>query len=182
MADIDLGPLAHLVGTWNGDKGSDLSPEPDGEEVTPYYETIVVEVVGDVTNAEEQVLLSVRYHQVVRKKANDEVFHDEIGYWQWDAETGVVAQSLAIPRAVAVLAGGTAVQNENGVEFSVAAADGDKDWGIVQSPFMRDKARTVSFTHTVSVSGNSMSYEQTINLEIYGKSFAHTDANTLTRE
>ena len=55
-SDIDYGPLAALIGTWQGDKGMDVSPEPDGIEENPYYETIVFEAAGDVTNAEAQTL------------------------------------------------------------------------------------------------------------------------------
>ena len=29
---IDYGPLAGLIGTWKGDKGMDVSPEPEGTE------------------------------------------------------------------------------------------------------------------------------------------------------
>ena len=106
---IDYGPLACLVGVWKGDAGTDVSPEPDGDEVNPYYETLVFEAAGDVTNAEEQTLAIVRYHQVVTRKSNDEVFHDQIGYWTWDSASGTIAQSVNIPRVVAVLAGGTFV-------------------------------------------------------------------------
>ena len=58
---INYGPLAALVGTWEGDKGIDRAPEPEGEERNPYYETIVFEAAGDVTNAEQQILSVVRY-------------------------------------------------------------------------------------------------------------------------
>ena len=83
--DIDYGPLAGLIGTWEGDKGLDVAPEPDGTEESPYYETIIFEPIGDVTNAEDQVLTVLRYLQIVRRKSNDEVFHDQTGYWTWDA-------------------------------------------------------------------------------------------------
>ena len=69
---VDYGPLAGLVGTWKGDKGMDISPEPDGTEENPYYETIEFDAAGDVTNAESQTLAIVRYHQVVKRKSNDE--------------------------------------------------------------------------------------------------------------
>ena len=53
---IDYGPLAALVGTWEGDKGTDIAPEPDGTEENPYYETITFYPAGDVENAETQTL------------------------------------------------------------------------------------------------------------------------------
>jgi len=180
--EIDYGPLTPLIGTWKGDRGTDVAPEPDGSESTPYYETITIEAAGDVTNAEKQTLSILRYHQVVSKKKNDEVFHDQIGYWTWDPATGVISQSLTIPRSVCVLAGGEATESGSNVEINVAAKEGSNDWGIVQSPFMRDNAKTVAFKHTVKVSGNTMEYSETTSLEIYGKSFEHTDGNTLTKE
>jgi hypothetical protein len=81
-----------------------------------------------------------------------------------------------------VLAGGKATVSADRVEIKVAAKEGDADWGIVQSPFLRDNARTIGFEHCVQVTGNIMTYKETTFLDIYGgKSFNHTDGNTLTR-
>ena len=82
-----------MIGGWSGEKGLDVSPEPEGTEENPYYETIRFEAAGEVENAESQILAIVRYHQVVRRKSNNEVFHDQIGYWTWDSRERVVAQS-----------------------------------------------------------------------------------------
>ncbi len=182
---VDFGPLAGLTGTWKGDKGLDVAPEPDGSEESPYYETIVFEAVGDVENAESQVLTTVRYLQIVRRKSNDEVFHDQTGYWMWDAGAGTITQSLTIPRAVCVLAGGEhsgAVDPEQGVSLKVRARLGDPDCGLVQSPFMRDNASTLEFTHELTVEADRLSYSETTLLEIYGRTFEHTDRNELTRQ
>jgi hypothetical protein len=179
---VDYGPLTGLIGTWKGDKGMDVSPEPDGVEENPFYETIEFEAAGNVTNAESQSLAIVRYHQVVTRKSNDEVFHDEIGYWLWDAENQVVMHSLAIPRGVTLVAGGsyTGDANASPVELEVRAADGE-EWGISQSPFMRDNARTLEFRHRVVLAGDTLNYHETTVLEIYGKRFDHTDASELIR-
>jgi len=179
--DIDYGPLRGLIATWNGDAGMDISPEPEGREENPYFETILFEAAGDVTNAESQTLSIVRYHQVVKRKANNEVFHDEIGYWLWDSATEVVMHSLAIPRAVCVLAGGKATVEGAMTRLEVTAKLGDPDWNILQSPFMRDNARTVEFRHAIEVSDDRLSYAETTVLDIYGKTFEHTDENILKR-
>ena len=56
MSDrIDYGPLEALIGTWEGDRGVDISPEPDGTEENPYYETLSFTAIGDVENAESQL-------------------------------------------------------------------------------------------------------------------------------
>jgi len=180
--EVDYGPLAGLIGTWQGDKGLDVAPDPDGDEQNPYYETIVFEGAGEVKNAEEQVLAAVRYHQSVRRKSDREVFHDQCGYWMWDAAAGVVMHSLAIPRAVCVLAGGEHDgESSSRVHVEVAAWLGDPRWGIVQSPFMTEKARTVEFRNELAIEGDRLSYAETTKVEIYGRTFEHTDRNELVR-
>jgi hypothetical protein len=180
---VEYGPLAVLFGVWRGDSGMDIAPVPDDDEHNPYYETITFEAAGDVTNAEEQVLSIVRYHQQVSRKSNDEVFHDQIGYWLWDPATDTVIQTLTIPRAVTLLAGGVARNEGEETVLEVSATAGDAQWGILQAPFMQAKATTTGYSHCMKVSGNSMRYSQTTVLEIYGKhDYQHTDENSLTRQ
>lgn len=182
MNDNNYGPLAKLIGVWTGDKGTDVAPTPDNSETTPYSETIVFDAIGDVTNAKKQHLWVVRYHQVVKRKSDGEVFHDQIGYWTWDAFQEEVTQSLAIPRAVCCLAGGTANTDANGaVHVEVSAKAGDPHWGIVQTPFMDSNAKTTSYTHQFTLDGDTLTYQETTMLDIYGEPFDHTDGNTLTR-
>ena len=182
IGGVEYGPLAVLIGEWRGDKGVDLAPEPDGEERSSFYEKICYEACGGVDIAQQQTLAILRYHQVVSRKSNDEVFHNESGYWSYDAKTGVVMQSLAIPRGFALLAGGRAERKANGESvFTVEAIAGDKDWGIVESPFLRDNAHTKRFTHTIEVNGNDMSYRETTCLKIYGRSYDRIDVNRLSR-
>ena len=125
--------------------------------------------------------MGLRYHQSVSRKSNNLVFHDQTGYWIWDAATGTVVESLMIPRAVGVLAGGRWKAGTGPVVLEVAAALDDPDWGIVQSPFMRENARTVAFRHRVVVDGHTLTYDETTVVDIYGTRFQHTDTNTLTR-
>lgn len=181
-SEVDYGPLTGLIGTWKGERGLDVAPEPDGIERNPFYEIITFEAAGDVDNAEEQELAIVRYHQQVFRISNDEHFHDQVGYWTWDPATGSISNSFVIPRRVAVMAGGEVLSNDNGViVLKVDAADGDKDWGVSQSPFMRDKARTVSFTQTLTIDGDNLSYKETTVLDIYGRVFDHMDSSRLVR-
>ena len=102
----------------------------------------------------------------------------------WDAETQTVMRSLAVPRAVCVLAGGKVSgsgASDQAVILEVTARHDDPDWGIIQSPFMRDQARTVEFRHKIQVDDDRLSYAQTTVVEIYGKTFDHTDENELSR-
>ncbi len=179
----DYGPLNHLFGTWEGDKGEDFAPEPDEDATSPYYETITFERAGDVDNADEQVLAIVRYHISVRRKKNDETFHDQVGYWLWDKENQTIMHSFTIPRGLCVLAGGkfdAKKVNNSRITLNVAAKLGE-EWGFVQSPFMRDNAKTLEFTQKMIVTKDMLSYTQTTVLDIYGRIFNHTDFNTLRK-
>jgi hypothetical protein len=178
---IEYGPLACLVGEWRGDSGEDIAPEPEGEENNPYFETIQFEACGDVTNGEEQRLAIVRYHQVVTRQSNGKVFHNESGYYTWEDTNQAVVQSFVIPRGVAVVAGGTGDLNEDGAVINVRASIDDDDYTITQAPYMRDNASTQSFTHRIEVNGDTLKYEETTVVDIYGRVFNHTDKNGLVR-
>ncbi len=179
---VDYGPLGGLIGRWFGERGVDVAPEPDGAEENPYYETIVITPAGTVTNAESQTLAVLHYHQVVSRRSNDRVFHNQTGYWMWDAASGEVTQSLAIPRAVCALATGSSRRDGDSTVLSVAARAEDAGWAIAQSPFMLDNARTVAYQLELHVHGDTLNYRQTTVLDIYGSTFEHTDQNALRRE
>ncbi len=184
MTAIDYGPLNALIGKWQGDKGTDIAPEPDGTENNPYYETIVFSAIGDVCNAESQTLAVLHYRQIVRRHSDDKVFHDETGYWHWDAERQLVMQSLTIPRGTSLIAGGNyqdQTDAQGRVAIHVEAAEDNPDWTISQAPFMRDNARTYAFSHDLFVDAEHLSYQQSIHLDIYGKTFEHSDKNSLQR-
>lgn len=182
MPDIDYGPLQQLIGTWKGGGGLDVAPEPDGEERNPYYETIVFEAAGNVTNAESQDLAFVHYRELVQRESNDEVFHDQTGYWIWDKDAGLVMHSFVIPRAVAVIAGGRFEDSPDAsgpVVLNVRAAVDDADWQIIQSPFMARKAKTLEFKQTITIDNGTLAYSETTVVDIYGKIVEHTDDNEL---
>ncbi|WP_019615559.1 heme-binding beta-barrel domain-containing protein [Psychromonas ossibalaenae] len=178
--EINYGPLAGLIGVWSGNKGTDLAPEPDGTETNEYYETITFTEAGDVSNAEEQVISAVHYMQKVQRISNDKVIHQETGYWMWEQDSNRVMHSLTIPRGMAVLAGGSFKEQEN-ITFDVQASIDSKDWQLIQSPFMREKAKLQQYVQQVILEKNSLSYRQTMVLDIYGRVFDHTDQNTLQR-
>ena len=178
---VDYGPLVILIGEWFGDKGMDVAPEADGPDNNPFYETIIFEAAGDVDNADSQELAIVRYHQVVSRKRNDKEFHNESGYLTWDADAQQVMQTFTIPRGVAVIAGGTATLDGSTTIIQVDAAADSPDWPICEAPFMRDNARTLSFTHRLEVQGDELYYHETTMVDIYGGPFEHTDTNRLQR-
>jgi len=177
-------PLIGLLGTWEGDKGIDLAPKPEEDENNPYYETLTIEPLDiEIENAEIQELTAVKYTQVVREIANNKISHSETGYWIWDQNEDTIMCAFAIPRGVSVLAGGNFENTSNNeIAFNVSTISENDDWGIVQSPFMKKKAKTVSFTRNMTLSENTLSYTQETKLDIYGKKFDHIDTNILTKK
>ncbi len=118
---------------------------------------------------------------MVRKQSNGHIFHDQIGHWIFEPSTGLIMHSLTIPRGVCLLAGGKLVQNADETIFEVEAKAGSDTFGILQSPFMLEKAKTKAFQIWLSVKGNKLSYKETTSLSIYGKDFEHIDESVLKR-
>ncbi|HIP76725.1 MAG TPA: DUF1794 domain-containing protein, partial [Psychromonas hadalis] len=141
IKDVNYGPLTGLIGTWVGDKGKDVSPEPDGTETNLYNETIIFKGAFDLDNAEEQHLSAVHYEQQVHRIADNKVIHQQTGYWLWEVDTNKVINSLTIPRGMSVLAGGEFSESESGeIKFEVSAKE-EGNWKIIQTPFMHNKAK-----------------------------------------
>ena len=89
----NLGPLAPLAGTWEGDKGDDTAPDDDPKEteINKYRERLVFDPFGPVNN-HAQVLYGLRYSTTAWRLEEESPFHEELGYWLWDpAEKQVTA-------------------------------------------------------------------------------------------
>lgn len=179
---VDYGPLAQLLGKWVGTKGLDNAPDADANpDKTAFTDEINFTVAGPAENAEEQELVAIKYHHVVRKIENGLIFHDQIGHWIYEPSTNNIMHSLSIPRGVCLLAGGKYKEsNEEGL-FNVEAKQGSNTFGIVQSPFMIDKAKTTAFRMALSVKNNELKYREIMSLEIYEKKFEHSDESILHR-
>ncbi len=179
---VDYGPLAQLIGKWIGYRGLDIAPDNEAnEDKTAYVDEMVFTPSGPAENAEEQNLVSVRYHHLVRKRQNHHIFHDQIGHWIYNPSNKEIMHSLSIPRGVCLLAGGTYELNNEETIFTVNSSENSPTYGIVQSPFMLEKAQTKAFNMRMSITPNELSYRQVTSLHIYEKDFEHIDASTLTR-
>ncbi len=178
---VDYGPLAGLVGTWYGDKGVDIAPEPNDTERNPYYETIVFTQAGDVDNAESERLVILHYHQIVTRKSTDLVFHNQTGYWMWNPATNEILHTLTIPRAVCVVASGGYQQSEDDGIVIEVSTEGDFP-AVAESAFMHKHATTKSFAMRLQQVNGGLIYRMTTMLDIYGREFEHTDMNRLQRK
>ena len=179
---VDYGPLAKLVGQWIGVRGTDTSPDANAEpDINAFIDELSFEPDGPAENAEEQQLVSLRYRHVVRKQKNGKIFHNQVGHWILEPTTGKVMHSLSIPRGVCLLAGGQLTTKGNEIGIEVSASKGDEAFGIVQSPFMNQKAETKAFWLELRACGDELYYREVMSLHIYGKDFEHTDESRLQR-
>ena len=178
----NLGPLAQLAGVWEGEKGDDTAPSDDrGTEKNLFRERIVFEPMGPVDNHEQQ-LYGLRYSLTAWRLGEDDPFHEERGYWLWDAKEKQVLRCFIVPRGVSVIAGGTV---EPGAQsFELSADVGSETYGICSNQFLDREFKTVRFELKVTVhDSDSFSYEQDTQLKIKGQDnvFHHIDKNTLSR-
>ena len=177
----NLGPLTRLAGIWEGRKGVDLNPKADGPEQRTYFERIELQPIDPQTNG-PQLLYGLRYHVHVMTPGEAGTFHDQFGYWRWEPASGLVMQSLTIPRGQAVLAAGRA--SPDGASIKVSARRGDTEYGIVSTAFLERAFRTESYDLEVTFNADgSWSYVSDTMLAVQGQDglFRHRDRNTLTK-
>src|SRR5882724_5564971 len=103
----NLGPLTGLAGIWQGTRGLDVNPKPEGPRKQAFIETIELEPIDPQANG-PQLYYGLRYHAHIVKPGEVETYHDQVGYWLWEPATGTVIQTLAIPRGQTALAIGRA--------------------------------------------------------------------------
>jgi len=177
----NLGPLAAFAGVWEGDKGKDESPDDDRVSIehNAFRERIVLDPIGLVEN-HEQSLYGLRYAKTAWRIGVEDSFHEEVGYWLWDARAKQVMLTFIVPRGVTVLAGGTVEPDATSMKLS--AEVGSEVFGICSGPFLDEEFKTVRYDIELRVNEDgSIWYAQNTQLQIKGQSepFAHTDQNTL---
>jgi len=178
----EWGPLAGLIGTWEGAEGLDVSfHNVEGTIVeTPFRESLTMKPFGPVENG-RQVLYGLDYRTAIWRYEEENPFHTEVGYWLWDAGLGTVMRGFVIPRGQVVLAGGQAAAEDR--SFTMSADLGSAVWGICSNPFLDQAAKTVRYEVTVTVGDDgTFGYDETTVLE-HGRAgtYNHTDRNVLRR-
>ena len=183
--DVDtlanLGPLTGMAGIWEGTRGVDVNPKPEGPRTQGYVERIELQPIDPQANG-PQLLYGLRYHAHVTKPGEVETYHDQVGYWLWEPATGTVTHTLTIPRAQVALAVGHAAADAR--SFEVAARRGSTENGICSGRFLEEAFTTVEFRIKVTINPDgTWSYEEDTVLRVRGREepFHHTDRNTLRR-
>ena len=177
----NLGPLTRLAGTWEGKKGVDLNPKAEGPERRVYLERIEMQPIDPQANG-PQLFYGLRYHVHINTPEEDITFHDQVGYWLWEPATGLILQTLAIPRGQVLLAGGGA--SADGSSLNVSARRGSTEYGIASTAFLEYAFRTDVYDLKVTFNPDgSWSYVSDTTLVVRGRAepFRHRDVNTLVK-
>jgi hypothetical protein len=176
-----LGPLRRLAGTWEGQRGHDVNPKGDGPEHRDYYERIVMQPIDAQSNG-PQLFYGLHYHLHINTREEQIAFHDQCGYWLWEPATGLILQTVAIPRGQVALAAGHA--EPNAIRLVLKAERGQTDYGICSTTFLEQAFRTDSYRIDVAFNADgSWSYVQDTSLMVRGRDvpFNHRDTNTLVK-
>jgi len=177
----NLGPLRGLAGIWEGTRGVDVKPKADGPRTQAYVEHYELHPIDPQTNG-PQLLYGLRYHTYITKPGLAKMYHDQVGYWLWEPETGAITHTLSIPRGQVAMASGTA--SADATSFELVATRGTEVYGICSNPFIEYAFKTIEYRIKVTTNADgSWSYDSDTVLMIRGQTepFHHTDRNTLTR-
>ena len=180
----EWGPLAAMIGEWEGEGGLDRAFSHSKEEVlsTPYLEKLTFKPFGPVDNG-SQSLYGLDYKTAMWRDDADNPFHTEVGYWLWDAATGEVLRGFVVPRGITVLAGANGVAAD-ATSFTLNAKLGDPKYGICENDYLGRKASSVAYAVTITLNADdtwAYSENTTLKMVEFPEPFAHTDANTLHR-
>lgn len=180
-----LGPLTPLVGEWEGNVGVDLSYHNTDDETaeTGYFERAWFKPIPIVENGDQR-MWGLNYAMTAWRHGEEAMdpFHDEVGYLLWDKANGQAIRCFAVPRALAINAGGDAGPWDTSLTFN--ATPGAQDYGLTQNKYLLERARALSFTSTFTIEDeNTFSYtsDLVLRLTATGGEMHHTDRNTLTR-
>jgi hypothetical protein len=177
----NLGPLRRLAGVWQGSKGVDLNPKAAGPERREFIERIDMQPIDPQANG-PQLFYGLRYHVHINTAEESITFHDQIGYWLWEPATGLVLQSLTIPRGQTALASGHAKPDDS--KLVVSATRGVTNYGICSTDFLEYAFRTDSYSLEITFNADgSWSYVSDTMLMVRGQAepFRHRDVNTLMK-
>ena len=180
-----LGPLTPLVGDWEGDVGVDLSYHNRDDKIseTGYFEKAWFRPLPIVENG-NQAIEGLKYGMTAWRHGEEAMdpFHDEVGYLLWDKTNRQIIRCFAVPRGLAILAGGSAAPRDKSLTFK--AEPGSKSYGLSQNKYLLERAAAIAFESTFLFNDNgtfSYTSDLVLKLAATGGEMHHTDRNTLHR-
>ncbi len=179
----EWGPLAALIGDWEGQGGLDTAFSHSKGKVieTPYSEKITMKPFGPVDNG-TQHLYGLDYKTAMWRDSEQSPFHTEVGYWLWDSASRQVMRGFVVPRGITVLAGG--ITTADAKSFAMSASVGAANFSIGENLYLSQNASTRFYEVTIAINDDgSWSYNETtvLRMKEFPEPFLHTDHNTMRR-
>ncbi|HRN72855.1 MAG TPA: FABP family protein [Ginsengibacter sp.] len=178
-----LGPLTPLVGEWEGNVGVDVSyhNKDDQTSETGYFEHAWFKPIPVVENG-QQTMDGLNYQMTAWRHGEEAMdpFHDEVGYLLWDKKNGQIIRCFAVPRGLAILAGGDAGPRDRVLKF--VAEPGNPGYGLSQNKYLLERAKATAFTSVFKFNDDgtfSYTSDLVLKLAATGQEMHHTDRNTL---
>ena len=143
MANEEWGPLAGLIGEWQGEGGLDNAFSHSQGKVldTTYLEKVTMKPFGPVDTG-SQHLYGLDYRSAMWRGDEENPFHTEVGYWLWDGATGEV------------------------MEFTLRAEKRGENYNIGENQYLAKHASTVSYEARITIGDGEWSYHETATLKM----------------
>jgi len=109
-------------------------------------------------------------------------FHEDRGFFFWDAKNKQAMRCATVPRGISFIAGGTVEPDAK--EFNLAADVASETYGICSNKFLNEEFKTIRFEMKITIRSNdSFSCDQDTQLQIKSNPnlFHHTVKNTRSR-
>jgi len=146
-----------------------------------FIERIAFDPIDPQANG-PQLFYGLRYHIHITTEEEDITFHEQVGYWLWEPATGLIQQTVAIPRGQVALASGQAHPGDE--TLTLTAKRGETQYGICSTAFLEYGFRTDSYRIEITFhDDDSWSYDIQTMLLVHGRPdpFEHHDQNRLKR-
>ena len=176
----NLGPLRPMAGIFEGRRSLDINPKAAGPLRQEFIERMELQPIDPQANG-PQLFYGLRYHVHINTPEEDITFHDQTGYWLWEPATGLVIQTLSIPRGQVAIAGGKATPDAD--RLVLVATRGSTEYGICSTAFLEHAFRTDRYQIELTFNADgTISYVLETTLFVRGQGpFIHRDENQLSK-
>ena len=154
----NLGPLAQLVGEWEGDMRLIISHRNKIDEInkTRYRKKIRFELLLEI-DKRPQKMDGLKYKSIIQDCIMNTEILNEVGYMIWDKENNKVLKIVDFGRGIAFQEGVNIDPNDNSIEF--IGKKEDICYNTPNNGESKDNSEIVAFKCTFTLNGNdSLTY------------------------
>jgi len=176
-----LGPLSHLVGSWEGYKGHDITNSHTSSQKRNYHESITFEPVGPISSGNRD-LYGLRYTTSAWPDGDEKPIHQELGYWLWSPEDHQIVRCFTNQNGVSITAGGEC--GSDAQYFEMTAYSDSDEYGIASCPTLNGGCKTLSYKLIVDVlNDKEFKYVEEMHLKnpVDEDIVIHTDENDMVK-